>query len=1354
MLACAARPAGGARSRRAPDRHSPAGSGGTGKQVDMTPVRNWQRLALSAFAAIVLARAAIGALFPWSAVSVLLINSLDLARALLAAAACFVADRLAADEEPERRRPWLLMGLGFLAYATGEAIWTSYDLRGLSPLGTPADVAYLLFYPLAIAGILKLRQRDGDRLQRLALGLDLGIMLAAGLALIWTLVLRQRVEAGTWGEGSWLAVQAYPFGDLVLIWAALLALVSPAPGVPLSVRGMLAAGAGVNFLADLCFAIQVNAGIYHTSTALNSVWTLAIAMLGAAAVPAWSPDRSWGATSPAGRVFMISGGLSSLLAIACLAGAMVAVYLSGDLGRQPSVPGVLAGALVMVGLRQMVGVRLAAGLQQRLANTLGTLDQRVAERTERLRQARDRAEAEEARFRRLADCAPVMIGMTDVEGNIVFLNRTWLEFRGRTLEEEAGWAWTQDLHPDDAPRVREQMARAIALRQPYTVEYRIRDRHAAYRWVLDTATPYTDSSGTPLGYIGTAVDITERRRAEEQLRESREMLRLVLDSIPVRVFWKDRDGVYLGCNALFAADAGLAAPQDLIGLTDDRLAWAEQAERYRADDREVLQTGRPRLHYEEPQTGPGGRRIWLRTSKVPLRDASGAIVGVMGTYEDITDRKHDEEEIKESEERYRTLFEAAGEAILVIDGDRFVESNPRALELFGASAEQMHGVHPFDLSPEYQPDGRRSDEKARELIAAAFAGTPQRFEWLHQRLDGTLIEVEVSLTPVRLHGRPHLLANLRDITDRKRQERWLASRVAIAQRAQEATEREILQMACEEALRLTGSEISYLHFVHEDQRQVELAVFSEGSRSRCTARADSHYSLDAAGVWADCVRQRRPVVHNDFPSTPGRKGHPPGHVPVQRHMSVPLLDGGRTAGILGVGNKPVPYTRADVDQLQVLGDYIWSIVQRKRAEESVQRLSRQNLLILESAGEGIFGLDLQGRITFVNPAAAALLGEEPDRLVGRDHADILYRCAPGGDEGPVEGGGSGEGGAILQAVREGAVRHRVEGWFRRSDGTRFPVQYTCTPIREGDRIVGAVVTFDDITATREAQAALDRLNRTLAAKNEELESMVYVTSHDLRSPLVNIQGFGKELLLTCQELRDLLGRTPEADPAVRERIDGILGRDIPEALRFIQSGVDKMEALLAGLLRLSRLGRVELEIETIDMAHMLDEILRAMDYQLKEAGATVEVEALPDCCGDWIQVNQLFTNLVDNAVKYRHPDRPPRIRVSGRRDGSAAVYEVADNGIGIAREHQSKVFEVFHRLDPDRGSGEGLGLTVARRIVERHRGTIELTSVPGEGTTFIVRLPAPTGDGAGGLAGPRARDSILDAAGEGRAGKQ
>ena len=146
----------------------------------------------------------------------------------------------------------------------------------------------------------------------------------------------------------------------------------------------------------------------------------------------------------------------------------------------------------------------------------------------------------------------------------------------------------------------------------------------------------------------TSVEL-ERLRMEEDLRESQRLLKLVLDSIPVRVFWKDRESVYLGCNEHFAHDAGLDSPEAIVGKTDFELGWREQAELYRADDHEVMETGVARLDYEEPQSGEHGERRWLRTSKLPLRDEHGRVFGVLGIYEDITERRHTEEALRRSQ---------------------------------------------------------------------------------------------------------------------------------------------------------------------------------------------------------------------------------------------------------------------------------------------------------------------------------------------------------------------------------------------------------------------------------------------------------------------------------------------------------------------------------------------------------------------------------------------------------------------------------------------------------------------------------------------------------------------------------
>jgi len=255
---------------------------------------------------------------------------------------------------------------------------------------------------------------------------------------------------------------------------------------------------------------------------------------------------------------------------------------------------------------------------------------------------------------------------------------------------------------------------------------------------------------------------------------------------------------------------------------------------------------------------------------------------------------------------------------------------------------------------------------------------------------------------------------------------------------------------------------------------------------------------------------------------------------------------------------------------------------------------------------------------------------------------------------------------------------------------------------------------------------LQRFASDLAEKNKELETIVYTVSHDLRSPLVNVQGFGKQLNRACEKIQAAIAAAPDGLVRAAE-LNPTVEKTIPQALRFINAGVAKMEMLLAGLLRFSRLGRMVLTIGRIEMNALLGEIVATMRFQLDAAKAEVRAEALPDCLGDRAQTSQVFANLIDNALKYRDPTRSLRILVTARVENNQAIYAVADNGIGIPFEHQPKIFEIFHRLNPESTTGEGLGLTIAQRVLERQRGRIWVESQEGMGSTFFVSLPSASG---------------------------
>lgn len=285
-----------------------------------------------------------------------------------------------------------------------------------------------------------------------------------------------------------------------------------------------------------------------------------------------------------------------------------------------------------------------------------------------------------------------------------------------------------------------------------------------------------------------------------------------------------------------------------------------------------------------------------------------------------------------------------------------------------------------------------------------------------------------------------------------------------------------------------------------------------------------------------------------------------------------------------------------------------------------------------------------------------------------------------------------------------------------------------------DRSVG--VAFQDVTTRRTAEEEVRRLNaeledrvreRTadLAHKNAETEMFVYSVSHDLRSPLVNLQGFSKELAKAGQALAAVLADA--GVPAdVRDRGRAILDGKVAPALGFIQAGVLRLSTIIDALLRLSRLGRVVYQWEAVDVAAVVKQVVDAAHATAEARGAVVRVGDLPTAWGDRAAVEQLFANLVGNALTYLDPARPGVVDVgalAAEADGYR-TYFVRDNGLGIPEAHRGKIFQAFQRAHPGVGAGEGLGLAIVARVAERHRGRVWVESRPGAGSTFFVALPA------------------------------
>jgi signal transduction histidine kinase len=257
---------------------------------------------------------------------------------------------------------------------------------------------------------------------------------------------------------------------------------------------------------------------------------------------------------------------------------------------------------------------------------------------------------------------------------------------------------------------------------------------------------------------------------------------------------------------------------------------------------------------------------------------------------------------------------------------------------------------------------------------------------------------------------------------------------------------------------------------------------------------------------------------------------------------------------------------------------------------------------------------------------------------------------------------------------------------------------------------------------------LDAVNAQLRDKAQENEMFVYSVSHDLRSPLVNLQGFSKELQLIGGDLRRTIDKQ-EIPPEIRRQVQTMIEIDMGESITFIQTAVTRLSSIIDALLRLSRAGRVEYRIQRVEVETVVERVVSALRGTIEERKATIKVRDLPPASGDPTVIEQVFANLIGNALNYLDKNRPGQIEIFSveadeQTPANCVVYAVKDNGLGIADQYKSKIFSAFQRLHGDVAKGEGVGLALVRRMVERHGGRVWFESEPGKGTTFFVAFQA------------------------------
>ncbi|MBT4512916.1 MAG: PAS domain S-box protein [Chloroflexi bacterium] len=679
----------------------------------------------------------------------------------------------------------------------------------------------------------------------------------------------------------------------------------------------------------------------------------------------------------------------------------------------------------------------------------------------------------------------------------------------------------------------------------------------------------------------------------------------------------------------------------------------------------------------------------------------------------ICEHRQAEEALTKSEEKLRAIFENASDPIIHLDmSGIIVNANTRIKDIFGYEPREVIGRNFAELDFISSECVKAVSKRFNSMMVGSDVGGVIELEVSHKK--GHLVSVEASLGPLQKHGKTEgLLVIARDVSERKRSE------MALKESEEKlstmfGTIGDGVSVTDLEGTVVEANEAFCRMFKHDQKKQVVGRNAAE-----FIAEKDHDKLMNHTMSVLECgINDTREYTLLD---KSGRE--------FEGEITASLMhdSSGHPAGFVSV-------TR--------------DITERKQSEKELQdSLNSQRILVgyLNSIPTPTLTIDKGFNITFINPAGAAAVGNTVEQVTGIKCYDLFKNNHCHTSKCFCKKAMSKDKTVSGECVID-------------TDRRDLPVIYTAAPIKDAEgKTTGALAHMVDITNLKSAekeqseilkakqeqndllikahteleqalneirisQEERERLNRELEDINKELEQVIYVTSHDLRSPMVNIQGFSRELDVSVKELISIIEKE-DILPEVRENFIPVLEEDIPESLNFIQSSVSKMEILLSGLLQVSRAGRLTPSLTDLDMNALIVDVQNSFEHQLRERGVQVEISDLPNCFGDQSQMNQVFSNLLGNALKYLDTDRQGVIRVTGCKENDQVVYCVEDNGVGIPEEHKEKVFQMFHRIDANATPGEGLGLTIIKKIVGKHHGRMWLDSVYGIGSKFFVALP-------------------------------
>lgn len=750
------------------------------------------------------------------------------------------------------------------------------------------------------------------------------------------------------------------------------------------------------------------------------------------------------------------------------------------------------------------------GHEAALVMTQDVTERKLAE--EALHQSEDK-------FKYIFDHSVVGKSITLLSGEMN-TNKTLCDMFGYTREEFQSLKWPQITHPDDVELTQNEINSLISGEKEATrFTKRFIHKNGSIVWVDLSSSLRRDQDGKPLYLISTLSDITALKQAEAAMLESKLTAERYLNIAAEIIVSLDRKGNVTHMNESGHQLLGYGLTE-LIGKNwfDTCLPEEERVEARQFF--EMLEKGEvsaAETRENSVVTKSGERKVVLWHNTI-LRDQDKRFIGTLSSGEDITGRIEMEKALRIALAKYKTLFESFPLGITITDkAGNIVEANPTAEKLLAVSRDE-HTQRSIDgsewrimrsdgtLMPpdEFASVRALNEKKLIENVEMGIIKPDQSTTWL---------SVTAAPLPMEGHG---IVVTYSDITTRKQMEDLLQARLRISQFAESHTLDELLQNTLDEAEALTDSQIGFAHFLEEDQKTLELQMWSTNTlKNMCKADAKGrHYPVDQAGVWVECIYARAPIIHNDYASLPAsrRKGMPEGHAPLIRELVVPVMRGGIIFAIFGVGNKPANYTDNDVETVLQLANLTWDIVQRKRAEEALKVSERKYRLLHETMTDGFVKVDMNGNILEFNHVYSAMLGYSEAELASLTYIDIT-----------PEKWHTFEAHILESQVLKRGYSDIYEKEYKRKDGSAFAAELRTILLRnEQGEPSGMWAIVRDITQRKRVEKALLESEARNRALVDAMPDLIFVQNR--AGVYVDYHTSNSQLLVTPPQV--FLGRTP------------------------------------------------------------------------------------------------------------------------------------------------------------------------------------------------------------------------------------